>query len=158
MNKHNIKERFGGFKGKVTCKLFDKATGQLVEEKAYDNLVVSTWYSNIMAVINGESGATAVINYGAVGTGTNSPASSDTQLQTELERVTVYDNSRSANVLTVTFYYDETQANGSIKEFGVVAGGTSTANTGTLCDRVSIDITKTSLNTLLITLELSAIP
>ena len=141
-------------KGKVTCELFD-LEGNLLEVKTYDNLVCNVSKNGFAGRLNNETSFTGVVNYGAIGTGTNSPAATDTTLQTEVARAIVETNSRASNVTTITFYFDPTTGNGNLKEFGAFIDGTAVVDTGTLFDRVNIDVTKTSLNSLRVTLQIT---
>ncbi len=143
-------------KGHVKCELMD-LSGNVIETKEYKNMVVSVVKNAFAAMINGEvSSFTGIINYGAVGTSTASPALTDIQLTAEIARVVPEPpNSRSANVTTITFYFDPTVGNGLLKEFGAFIDATGTANTGILFDRVNIDVTKTSLTSLRITLTVT---
>lgn len=149
------KENYG-IDGKVICTLRD-LEGNVVWEKEYHNIVTSAAKAGFAQLINAETSPTftGIVNYGAVGTGTSTPATSDTQLQTEVGRKTVNGRSRAANVTTLEFYFDPTEANGNLKEFGAFIDGTASANTGTLFDRVSIDVVKTSLNSLTISLVIT---
>ncbi len=137
--------------------LFWKEQGRLIEKKVQHNLVCNVTKNGFAGILNGESGFTGIINYGAVGTGTNSPASSDTTLQTEIARTIVEagSNFRASNVTTMSFYFDPTVGNGNIKEFGAFIDGTATVDTGFLFDRVNLDVTKTSLNSLRVTLQVT---
>lgn len=146
-----ISENLSGIEGHVICELFD-LQGNLIEKKEYDNLVVNVAKNGFAAILNDESGFTGIINYGAIGTSTASPALTDTTLTAEIARAVVESNSRANNVATITFYFDPTTGNGTLKEFGAFIDGTASANTGTLFDRVNIDVVKTSLNSLRITL------
>lgn len=152
-----ILENFPGIKGHIKTELFD-LQGNLVETKEFDNLVVNVTKNAFAAMLNSEvSSFTGKVNYGAVGTSTASPAITDTILTAEIARVAPYSNSRAANVTTVTFYFDTATGNGLLKEFGAFIDGTASVNTGTLFDRVNIDVNKTSLNSLLITLTITVV-
>lgn len=153
MDKLKIKDGVQ-FKGDVKCTLLD-LNGNVVEVKEYHNVVTSAFKNALAGLMNNEAPFTGIVNYGAIGTGTASPSSSDTVLDTELARTTVYERSRSSNVVSLQFYFDPTQGNGTLKEFGAFVDGTSTVDTGTLFDRVAIDVVKTSLNSLLIELTIT---
>lgn len=149
-----IYEENTGLHGHIICTLRD-LEGNIVEVKEYDNLVVTASKAGFAGRLNNETSFTGVINYGAVGTSTSTPASGDTTLGTELARVVVSSNSRASNVATIEFYYSPTEANGTLTEFGAFIDGTATANSGTLFDRVTIAVTKTSLNSLTISLVIT---
>lgn len=151
-----IQEATGLFHGHVSCRLYD-LKGNLIETKEYDNIVVNVFKNAIAGLLGNEAGAfSGIINYGAVGTGTSSPAATDTVLETEIQRVAVYGTpSRVANVETIEFYYGPTEANGTLTEFGAFVDGTATVDTGIMFDRVNISVTKTSLNSLIIALTIT---
>jgi len=153
--KRKIEDEFD-LEGVVTCELFD-LQGNLVEKKVYHNLVTTVVKNSFAGLIGGETGFTGIVNYGAIGTNSASPAISDTQLGTEVARATIESGSysRAGNVITMAFYFDPNTGNGSLKEFGAFVDATATTNSGTLFDRVNIDVTKTSLNSLRITLQIT---
>ena len=124
--------------------------GNIVQVKEVDNLVVNVAKNGFAKLIAGESGFTGEINYLAVGTGANSPAATDTKLQTELARTTIVGGTltRLNNVVSMEFYFSPTEANGNIKEVGAYIDGTAAADSGTLFDRALLDITKTLSNSL----------
>lgn len=138
-------------KGKFIFTLKDLA-GNIVETKEYDNLVVNVTKNLFAGRINGETTYTGAINWLALGTGSNTPAATDTQLQTEVGRKAPLTQSRSSNQVTFEFYFAPTEAIGTLKEVGAFIDGTATPNSGQLFDRAAIDITKTSLNSLTVTL------
>ena len=140
--------------GKVITKLFD-LQGSLVEEKVQYNKVVNVSRNGFAALLNAETAFTGIVNYGAVGTGANAPTDADTTLQTEIGRVAVSSRSRAANVTTLSFEYPPTVGNGTLKEFGAYIDGTATVNSGSLFDRVNIDVNKTSSTTLIIDLVIN---
>lgn len=152
-----IHETLPGMKGHIKTELFD-LDGNLIEVKEFDNLVVSAVKNAFAAMLNSEVSAfTGKVNYGAVGTSTASPALTDTTLTAEIARVVPESNARANNVTTITFYFDTATGNGLLKEFGAFIDGTASANTGTLFDRVNIDVTKTSLTSLRITLTITVV-
>ncbi|TXH07867.1 MAG: hypothetical protein E6R04_11870 [Spirochaetes bacterium] len=149
-----IKSKFK-FKGVVTCKLYD-LEGNLIEKKVYNNLVVNAFlFAHANLVADPASSFTGTINYGAVGTNNASPTITDTQLGTELARVVVDDVSVINNIASINFYFDPSTGNGNLKEFGAFVDGSASLNSGVLFDRVNIDIAKTSLNSLIIQLDVT---
>lgn len=92
--------------------------------------------------------AALVVNYVALGTGTNSPANADTTLQTEVFRNAVASRTNANNIGYITGFYASTDTNGTYREVGLFINGTGSANTGTLFSRVAVNITKTSVQTL----------
>lgn len=142
--------------GKVVTKLFD-LQGNLIEKKTQYNVVVTSSKNGFAGILNSESTFTGNINYGAVGTGADSAVAADTLLQTELDRVIPTSQSRAGNVTTLLFAFAPTDANGSLKEFGAFIDGTAAADSGTLFNRVNIDVVKTTLNTLTIELIITVL-
>jgi hypothetical protein len=72
------------------------------------------------------------VNYGALGTGTTTPAAGDTQLTTESARATpTIQNDISNNKAQLQFYFpDANLANATYQEAGCFMNGTASANTG----------------------------
>lgn len=139
--------------GKMLVEVRDAITGELKDYQEIDNLVCNIGKNMIAARLNGETvTTTGIINYLAVGTGANIPSASDTQLQTEIARTTVSTNSRTNNVATITFFFGSGSANGALREAAAFMDGTGTANSGNIFDRVNLNVTKTSADTLTITL------
>lgn len=139
--------------GVMLFELRDATTGKLKQSYKIHNVVCDRGKNVIAARLNGETTYTGIINYMAVGTGAASPASTDTQLVTELARTTVSSNSRVNNVSTITFFFNSASANGTLTEAGAYIDGTASANSGQFFDHVSLpSIVKTSADTLTITL------
>ncbi len=141
----------------VKCTLRDATTGKVKRVKHYHN-VVTTLGLNLIAEFIGLNTPSAPIlrpNYCAVGTGTNVPAASDTSLQTELDRTIVASNSASGSVAYITGYFGATDAIGTLQEAGLFIDGTSSANSGTLFNRVAINVTKSSSETLTIDFDIT---
>jgi hypothetical protein len=91
----------------------------------------------------------------ALGTGTTAPTINDTQLQTEIYRNNMASASDNINVGYWSAFYTATETTGAYKEFGIFINGTSTANSGTLFSRVSINITKSNVESLTIDYQLT---
>lgn len=93
-----------------------------------------------------------LVNKFAVGTGTNTPANADTQLQTETYRNDVASRTNASNVAYITGFLNATEYPPSgtvtIRECGLFAGGTGSANSGVLMSRVAVNITKSTTETL----------
>ena len=138
--------------GRFTFTLRDLA-GNIVGQKVYDNIVVNVAKNLFAGRINGEVVYTGAINYLALGTGSNTPASTDTTLQTEIARKAPQaGQTRTNNQVSFEFYFAPTEAIGNLKEVGAFIDGTASADTGALFDRAAIDVAKTSLNSLTVTL------
>ncbi len=95
-----------------------------------------------------------LINYTALGTGTNAPAAGDTQLQTETYRRTTASYTNSANTAYITAFYTATECNGTYYEAALFSNATASANSGVLVSRVLLNsptgITKSAVQTLTI--------
>jgi len=154
-NKLKIKDGLK-FKGKFVLTLRD-LDGNVVEKQIVDNLVVNVGKYVFARQINGEFTYTGAINYLAVGTGTASPAATDTKLVTEVGRVIPLSQSRTNAVITFEFYFSPTEAIGNLKEVGAFIDGTAVIDTGQLFDRANIDVTKTSLNSLTVELVVTVV-
>lgn len=139
-------------KGKFILTLRD-LDGNIIKRQEIDNLVVNTGKYVYARLIDGDTTYSGAINYIAVGTGTNSPAITDTTLQTELARTNnILSQTRVNNVVTFEFYFGPTEAIGILKEVGAFIDGTAVVDSGQLFDRQNIDITKTAMNSLTIDL------
>lgn len=87
---------------------------------------LASWNANNFAVSTG-------VNYGAIGTGTNTPALTDTQLETEVQRQAPSSYSAASNVAYFSMYYPMgTLTSQTYYEYGWFINGTGTANSGTL--------------------------
>lgn len=128
------------------------ADGKLKQEIRKKNLVVDaglTLLANRIADATPSSGC--LINYIGVGTGTNSPASGDTQLQTENARKQVTSRTNSGVIAAISTTFDAGDIpNSTLKEVGMFIDGTSSANTGTLFARQNINVTITALDSMFI--------
>ena len=88
------------------------------------------------------------INYIAIGTGTATPANSDTQLTTETNRgIVVYSQDTNFNEIQLqAFFPDANLANGTYREAGSFIGATATPNSGQMFNHAlfAVPYTKTS--------------
>jgi hypothetical protein len=157
----------GRLSGHFTVCVFED--GREVARGEGDNLLTSAGYAVLIAAMfwtcivdqNAQMGLMltpqyAFPIYGAVGSGSTAPASSDTTLTSELARSVVYTGSYTATTFTVNFFYGTT-GSWTITEAGVFLNATSTANTGFLFDHalVSPSVTKTSTQTCTLSLTMS---
>lgn len=112
------------------------------------NLAVNagrTQLLNLIGSIGGHSGCT----YFAVGTGSNSPSTGDTQLQTEFFRKLFTTTTISGNQIDLSTVFATTEGNTTYAEAGLFGNGaTGTANSGTLFARSAYVYTKSSAVTL----------
>lgn len=140
-------------KGTVIVELRDAKTGRLKSRDTYENLFVTTGRRAVADALRGNvTSNRGQITYCSVGTGTNVPAAADTTLQTELYRKLVSVRSVSTNTAIFKTFFNQTEANGVLREAGLFGDDASdTANSGTLFARVNINRTKTTSDTLTIT-------
>lgn len=141
------------FVGEVTDRLIDAKTGELIEERVYNNLVVDACSTLIAGLMKG---VLSGVQYFAVGSGSSSwnnaslpsPAAGDTKLLNETYRkaITANDikfidanNAESAtptNRLQISVTFEESEANGELRELGLFGGNaSSTKNSGYMLNR-----------------------
>lgn len=73
------------------------------------------------------------ISYGEMGTGSTTPANSDTQLTTPSDRTPIALSTVSGNVVTSQFFWADAElANATYYEFGTFTGGSATLSSGQL--------------------------
>jgi len=121
--------------------ILGKKTGQKLRETEFtSNLVMlgtNTGKSLILNRLNADNTYSLNITYGDIGTGTNTPAVSDTTLQTPTVRVAKANGSVSSNILSLFFFFsDAVLANGTYREFGSFVDGSATVSTGKIFNRV----------------------
>ena len=132
-------------RGYVRWTLTDAKTGRFKRSGGCHNILVNTTREKLASAIIG--GSVTYPGFIGIGVGTNTPAASDTALQTTVH----YDGSNDAkavdsksvrSIYTARFVVQFTtaQANTAIKELGLF----SAANSGDLWARVAVTITKTS--------------
>lgn len=104
----------------------------LVDQKIVENIVVQTG-NNVQAQrLAGITTYTGIANYCAIGTGTATPAYSDTQLTTESQRQTLSGANAVGNVTLLGTYFGPGVATGTWQEYGFFIDGSGTANSGQL--------------------------
>lgn len=135
-------------KGHYKFTLTDINTGEKII-KEYDNIVPTVVRALIAThLTNPTPASTLLINYAALGSGTNAPANANTTLQTEVFRNTIASRTSASNIAFATAFFGATEAVGTHKEAGIFASATASANSGILMSRVAIDIVKTNTQTL----------
>ena len=98
--------------------------GNIKEIRKAKNLVVSAGKTYIASRIVSGS-ASSIMSYMAIGTGTATPASSDTALGTEAGRVTLASGSNNANAITYTATFPAGTGTGAITEAAVLNAASS---------------------------------
>ena len=128
------------------------ADGQIKHESHNRNVVVDaglTLLANRLADASPDSGC--LVNYIAVGTGTNAPDASDTQLQTENARKAVLSRTNSATVAAISTTFGAAEVpTSTIRELGLFIDGTGSANSGTLLARVADNFAVTALDSVFV--------
>lgn len=141
MNKKiTVKERGVKAVGTITIKSWKAGTKELLETIVQKNLIMQGSYTGkdlLCRRLIGDTTYTAIINYGAIGTGSTTPAVSDTQLATESARTTrALELVVGNNQAQIQFFFPDVQlANTTYREFGTFIDGSNTANTGRLFNR-----------------------
>lgn len=128
------------------------ADGKVKQEVRKKNLVVTaglTLLANRISDATPSSGC--LINYIAVGTGTNAPAAGDTALQTENARKAVTSRTSSAAIaaISTTFNAGDVPAS-TLKEVGMFIDGTASADSGTLFCRQNVNVAVTALDSVFV--------
>lgn len=137
--------------GRIGLKVYDEH-GCLKDECEGDNVICTTGYTALAAGlvwsgIQDQAANIGVTNptyltplYGALGSGSGSPAKSDTQLFAELGRQTVTAGASSpatssiAAQITWLFYFPVPPVSWMVTEAGVFANATASANSGGMID------------------------
>lgn len=126
--------------------------GVVIQEVKKKNLVVDaglTLLANRISDATPDSGC--LVNYIAVGTGTNAPASNNTTLQTENARKAVASRTNSGAIAAISTVFNAGEVPAStLKEVGLFIDGTGSADTGTLFARQNIDVEVTALDSVFI--------
>jgi hypothetical protein len=110
----------------------------------FSNIVCTPVYEYILKGLTGESVPDVDVAYFAFGTGTGAVAESDTTLGTEVFRKQVTSKGWNGKQFVAICQLANNEANYSLKEVGVFAGGTVTADSGTLLSHALKDIEKNS--------------
>lgn len=123
------------FKGSLTLTL-QKANGD-VEVVRKDNIIVNAGFDFICDAVGKSASRPNVMSHIAVGTGTTTPAASQTALVAELARqAATYAHTAGTQVMTFTTTYNPGVATGAITEAGVF----NAASAGIMLDRVLFNV------------------
>lgn len=122
-------------KGTITIRAYKAGTKELVQEIVQKNLIMqgtNTGKDLLAKRLIGTITYTTIINYGAIGTGSTTPAASDTQLTTESARTLVaFAQVVGNNEAQLQFFFpDSALSNTTYREFGTFVDGTASANSG----------------------------
>lgn len=134
----------------VKATVRDAKTGRVKRVKEFHNIIPTVGRALVASHFTSvsPSPSSLLVNYGAVGTGTNAPANGDSTLQTETCRTVIASRTSASNIAYITAFFGATDVSGALKEAGLFIGATGTANSGTLLSRVAINITKSLTETL----------
>ncbi len=108
------------------------------------NAAVSKWLN---------VGSTTNMTHLAVGSGTTTPAVTDTAMQTEIVRVAPDTKSVSDNIITLEHYYGTTEGNGTIAEVGVLSA--SSGGVLHMHGQPAAAVTKTTNKTMRVTVTIT---
>ena len=108
------------------------------------NAAVSKWLN---------VGSTTNMTHLAVGSGTTTPAVTDTAMQTEIVRFAPDTKTASDNVITLEHYYGTTEGNGTIAEVGVLSA--SSGGVLHMHGQPAAAITKTTNKTMRVTVTIT---
>lgn len=106
---------------------------QLVRKEK--NLITQAGLNFLAGLLAGNQVADVPIHL-AVGTGTDTPALTDTKLKVEVLRKDVSSKQQQANMVRIRTFFLPTEANGTWREFGLFLSGTDELETGTLFNRI----------------------
>lgn len=142
-NERTRKEKdLTGLIGRVCVTTYKAGTKEILRRSLWiENLIVSGaggYGRNIIARrLAGDNTYSGNVKYGEIGTGTASPANSDTALATPTARTSIVTGSVSNNIASLQFFFsDAALANGTYHEFGSFIDGTSTIGTGRMWNHV----------------------
>lgn len=135
--------------------------GKLVSVKKFDNVLCQRYFTGIFNFLrqSDTSQAAAYLNitHFATGTGTTAPAKADTQLQTEVFRKSVTTRTQTNTTCVIKTTLAPSESNFTIKEVGIFANGTGTANSGNLISHCAVDVIKNSSSQYIVTFTLTSI-
>lgn len=136
-------------KGSYVATIRDAVTGEIKRKYYYENIVPTVGRTMIANNLTSASPTNVMkITHVALGSSTSTPANSDTQLGTETYRNAVASLTNASNIGYATGFYSASETSGTYREIGLFSNGTGSANSGILLSRVSVNITKTTSETL----------
>lgn len=138
-------------KGVYKFTIRDAQTGRIKRVYRYENIVPTVGRTMIANNLTATSPTnTPRVTHVALGSGTNTPANADTQLQTETYRNAAASRTNVNNIAYITGFFSATETSGTYRECGLFSNGTGSANSGVLLSRVAINVTKSTSETLTI--------
>lgn len=122
--------KFQGYLEKYKALVAELRELCLVREYEVENIIVTAGRSVVADRLANDTTYTGIINYGALGSGSTTPANGDTTLTTEVFRKVVASASTTNNIAFIDFFYSKSDTNGTYNEFGTFIDGTASADTG----------------------------
>jgi hypothetical protein len=135
--------------GRIKATLRDIKTGKIKQIVEVHNIIPTVGLTAIARRLGniGSKSNEGMITYGAVGSGSNTPASSDTTMENEIARKLIADSENTNNVILIETYFNSSEGNGDLTKFALFGEDASaSADSGTMFEHVDFDstITKTS--------------
>lgn len=131
--------------------------GKMIWTDDIQNVVAYAGIEALFMQLADEYSDPLLINYAALGTGTSTPASTDTELETETFRNTSPITTAEANVLYADAVFEQSEVAGTFREFGFFIDGSAGADTGILWNRVSVNWEKSLEDTLFVRCRFTAV-
>ena len=153
VSKEDITKLRDSVRGKSNLISELKDAGKIIEIKKQSNLIANVGISVIAQRLTGDDTYSLEINYGALGTGTTPPTSTDTTLETETYRFPVSSSAYDGNKAYIDFFIAQGDGTGDYTEFGNFIDGTGDVDTGVLFSKVVVDWEKTASDSLFISCE-----
>ena len=113
-----------------------KSMGFLIEHTEQKNLITTVGREVMARLLTGETTYSGEINYGALGSGTTTPANADTTLDTETVRFLTSAQAYDENIAYVDFFIEAGTATGTHEEFGNFIDGAAGADTGQMWSHI----------------------
>jgi len=110
--------------------------GKIIWEDRRENVICRAGLARLAGILTGDITTLPAINYCALGTGTATPTTDDTKLQTETYRNLVASGYSDQYLAYFTAYFNETETSGTFKEFGVFINGTASADSGYIFNHI----------------------
>ena len=166
------RDKLSSFKGKATftkrcvpvwARFFQrfglfKKVGEIISVNSYSNVFCNAGKYTILERMGGTDAKTGIITYLALGSGTTTPANTDTKLETETYRHPTTTGNRTELVVCISTFIPTDEANDTHKEMGLFGDDASdTADSGTLYTHVAIDETKSSGESITINYDLESL-
>lgn len=142
MNIHEALKANIPLKGHYKFTLTDINTGE-TEVFEYENVITAAYWEVIANnAVDPTPTSSILLSTAVLGTGSNTPSTSDTSLQTQVYTNNLASKSNVTNVAYATAYFNATETSGTYREAGI-----KTADL-VLASRVAINITKTTSQTM----------